>query len=109
MLVYLEQQKFEKHALVHQDVQKKMFLLRLGLDSLDCKNYFSLERKMFVILYIDISIRWHKYVVTFFKTINFNIITHIVKQVSCHLVSICFHVFGLKVRYMCRIFHSIYK
>ena len=45
----------------------------------------------------------------FIWTINFNIITSMMKQVSCHLVSIYFHVFGPRVGCMCHTPHSISK
>ena len=63
----------------------------------------------YYLIYWYFNIRWHKYVVILFKIINFNIITSMVKQMLRHLVSIYFHVFGPKVRCMCRTSHSIYK
>ena len=67
MLVYLKQQSLKNmHWYMHLDVPKNMFSLGLdfGSNSLDDSNYFSshmyhiyiLKIKMFVILYIDISI-----------------------------------------------------
>ena len=107
---------FGEYALVHPDVIKNMSSLGLGFGleysnlnmyQIYIYNFFGKKNLLYYILIFQYKmIQVYHY---FLGTINFNIITSMVKQVLCHLISIYFHVFGPKVRCMCPTSHSTYK